>query len=177
MKQSDIFTVIIVATVGTVAAAILCNLLLGDPNAKSVTFKTITVIEASLAEPDPEVFNPEAVNPTVEVYVGDCVDQDQNGTLDEAELTACGRSDGTVEINNNVTSSPVQTTVNFQNGSANSQSTSGNSQNASASSQSASGNSNNASGNTTTTTTTTTITTTTETTETTEEAPANDGGE
>ena len=97
MKQSDVFTVIIVATVGTVAAAILCNLLLGDPNDKSVTFKTVNVIEATLADPDPEVFNPEAVNPTIEVYVGNCVDQDQNGTLDEAELIACGRVDGATE--------------------------------------------------------------------------------
>ena len=95
MKQSDIFTVIIVATVGTIVAAILCNMILGDPNDKSVTFKTVEVIEASLATPDPEVFNPDAVNPTVEVYVGDCVDADQDGQLNEAELKNCGCSEGT----------------------------------------------------------------------------------
>ncbi len=94
MKQSDIFTVIIVATVGTIVAAILCNMLLGDPNDKSVTFNRVAVVESSLAIPDPEVFNPDAVNPTVEVYVGDCVDQDQDGQLSETELKACGRSDG-----------------------------------------------------------------------------------
>lgn len=100
MKQSDVFTVIIVATVGTVAAAILCNLLLGDPNDKSVTFKTVEVIEATLAQPDPEVFNPEAINPTVEVYVGECEDIDQDGDLSKAELIACGRLDGTIVTDN-----------------------------------------------------------------------------
>ncbi len=94
MKQSDIFTVIIVATVGTIVAVVLCNMLLGNPNDKSVTFKTVRIVEATLDDPDPEVFNIEAVNPTVEVFVGECVDQDQDGQLNEAELIACGRSDG-----------------------------------------------------------------------------------
>ena len=95
MRQSDIFTIIIVATVGVLVSTFLVNMILGDPNDKSVTFKTIDVIQATLASPDPEVFNSEAINPTVEIYVGDCVDRDQNGTLDEAELIACGRIDGT----------------------------------------------------------------------------------
>ncbi len=94
MKQSDFFTVVIVATVGVVVSAFLMNTFLGDPNSKSVSYKSVEVIEAKLVDPDPEVFNPDAINPTVEVYVGDCVDQDQNGTLDEAELIACGRVDG-----------------------------------------------------------------------------------
>lgn len=103
MRQSDIFTVIIVATAGTVIAAILCNLFLGDPNDKFVTFKTVQVVEATLAQPDPEVFNPEAINPTVEVFVGDCEDVDQDGELNEAELIACGRSDAVVDTSVNTT--------------------------------------------------------------------------
>lgn len=93
MRQSDIFTIMAVATVGIVASFFLVKMILGDPNEKSVTFKKIEVVEAGLAVPDPEVFNAEAINPTVEVYVGDCVDRDQNGELDEAELIACGRVD------------------------------------------------------------------------------------
>ncbi|MBR5621164.1 hypothetical protein IKW75_01620 [Candidatus Saccharibacteria bacterium] len=100
MKQSDIFTVLAVATVGIVASFFLVNMLLGDPNEKSVTFKKIEVVDATLSVPDPEVFNSEAINPTVEVYVGDCVDMDQNGELDEAELIACGRVDGSSGNNN-----------------------------------------------------------------------------
>lgn len=93
MKQSDIFTVIAVAIVGIVVSTLLLNTVLGNPDEKSVSFKTVEVIEPTLDNPDPEVFNPEAINPTVEVYVGECVDQDQNGELDEAELIACGRAD------------------------------------------------------------------------------------
>ena len=97
MRQSDIFTVIAVALVGIIVSTVLLNMILGNPDEKSVSFKTVAVIEPDLVSPDPEVFNPDAINPTVEVYVGDCVDQDQNGELDEAELTACGRADVVVE--------------------------------------------------------------------------------
>ena len=83
------------AVVGVVVSTFLVNMILGDPNSKSVTFKTINVVEASLVQPDSEVFNADAINPTIEVYVGDCIDRDQDGKLDEAELIACGRADGT----------------------------------------------------------------------------------
>ena len=99
MKQSDIITIVLVAGIGTFIAAMLCNLILGNPDEKSVTFKTVQVIEADLAEPDPEVFNVDAINPTIEVYVGDCEDVDQNGVLDEAELIACGRAEGSGQQN------------------------------------------------------------------------------
>lgn len=92
MKQSDIITVILIAVVGVIVSAFACNALLGNPDDASVSFKTVEVIESGLAQPDPEVFNTSALNPTVEVYVGNCEDVDQNGTLDSAELLACGQT-------------------------------------------------------------------------------------
>ena len=119
MKKSDILTVIMVATVGTVVAAILCNMLLGDPNNKSVTFKNVEVVEPSLATPDPEVFNVEAINPTVEVYVGNCVDQDQDGKLSDEELAVCGRGiaggDSDVQENSEKNNGTVQQLTNGDN--------------------------------------------------------------
>lgn len=97
MRKSDIFLIIIVASVGTLAAFFLFNILLGNPDDKYVSFKTIETIEASVTQPDPDVFNVSAINPTVEVYVGNCEDIDQNGRLDKAELIACGRIDSSVE--------------------------------------------------------------------------------
>jgi len=92
MKQSDIFTLILIAGIGTLAAFFVCQTLLGDPNQASTKFKTVNrVISSELVTPDPEVFNSTAINPTIEVYVGDCEDIDQNGILDEVELAACAR--------------------------------------------------------------------------------------
>ena len=57
MKQSDIFSIILIATIGTLAAFFIVNTLLGDPNEKSVSFKTIGEISKGVVTPDSEVFN------------------------------------------------------------------------------------------------------------------------
>lgn len=90
MKRSDIFTIILIVSIGVIAAFLACSAILGDPDEKSVTFKKIDVISADLSEPDPEVFNTSAINPTVEVYVGRCKDVDRDGKLSKAERVACG---------------------------------------------------------------------------------------
>jgi len=92
LKQSDIISIAFIAILGIVASSFIVNWLLGDPDEATETFKTISVVDADLAEPDSEVFNSDAINPTIEVYVGNCVDEDNNGVLDEAELVTCGRS-------------------------------------------------------------------------------------
>lgn len=90
MKQSDIFSLILIASVGTLAAFFVCQSLMGNPDDASVKFKAlVNPVSSALVVPDPEVFNSAAINPTVEVYVGACEDVDQNGILDAAELEAC----------------------------------------------------------------------------------------
>lgn len=90
MKQSDIFTLILIASIGTLAAFFVCQTLLGDPSTASVKFKTVNrTLSSSLVQPDPEVFNSTSINPTIEVYVGECEDIDQNGILSETELEIC----------------------------------------------------------------------------------------
>ena len=92
MRRSDIFTVTFVASVGVLLTFIACSFLLGDPDTRYLKHKTIGKITADLTSPDPEVFNVDAINPTVEVYVGSCEDVDRNGILDRAEFVACGRA-------------------------------------------------------------------------------------
>lgn len=92
MKQSDIFSIVVVASVGTLAAFFICQAIMGKPEEAVVRFTGLeNVIEKGLKDPDPEVFNATAINPTVEVFVGDCEDLDKNGILDDFELQACGR--------------------------------------------------------------------------------------
>ena len=91
MKQSDIFSIIIIATAGTLFSYFLVNSFLGDPNLEVVNIKTIQEISPAIDSPDSELFNPEAINPTVEVFVGECEDIDQNGILSRDELIACGK--------------------------------------------------------------------------------------
>lgn len=91
MKQSDIFSILIIATVGTIISYFVVNSFLGNPDLQYANIKTISAISPDLAEPDSELFNPSAINPTVEVYVGECQDIDGNGILSREELIKCGK--------------------------------------------------------------------------------------
>ena len=87
MKQSDVISVVMVAIIGSIMAFFLVNLILGEP--KDVKYRSVSSVSSELANPDPEVFNYGAVNPTVEVYVGSCEDIDRDGILSDKELEAC----------------------------------------------------------------------------------------
>ena len=92
MKKSDIAMAGCIAIIGFIIAYFLVNALLGDPNDEIVTFKYVAnEIPTSLTPPDTEVFNSDAINPTVEVYVGNCPDIDQDQTLSLAEKVSCGQ--------------------------------------------------------------------------------------
>ena len=90
MKKSDLITAALIAIIGTIAAYFLVDSIMGNPEEETVSFKYVGNTLGGLAEPDAEVFNSGAINPTVDVYVGNCVDQNQNGTIDEAEKIVCG---------------------------------------------------------------------------------------
>ncbi len=66
------------SVLGAVLAFVICNMLFGE--IEDVSFKTISgKVNTTLSEPDVEVFNYKALNPTVEVYIGDCDQQDAYG--------------------------------------------------------------------------------------------------
>ena len=69
--KNDLFTAILVAIIGVVVSYLICNTFYGE--IPPYTFSTIDeVVSADYTEPDPAIFNFRAINPTVEVYVGDC---------------------------------------------------------------------------------------------------------
>lgn len=72
MKNTDIAMIILVATISVVASYFLGNAILGDPNERVETVSYMNKIDNGIQEPDIETFNPYALNPTVEVYVGNC---------------------------------------------------------------------------------------------------------
>lgn len=78
--KTDLASSIGVAIVGIIIAYFLTNLLVVDPIKQANTDVTVKSVDSSigteLAEPDPEVFNYKALNPTVEVYVGNCEEYD-----------------------------------------------------------------------------------------------------
>ncbi len=88
--KSHILSTIFVAIAGFLLAFLLTNLAV--PELQPYQFQVISKSEtaagngydyASLTQPNNEVFNYDALNPTVEVYVGDCKVTDEEGNCIE----------------------------------------------------------------------------------------------
>lgn len=78
--KTDLATSIFAAVVGVVVAFVVCNLFL--PPLEDVAFTTLSSAKgdySSLVSPSEDVFNFRALNPTVEVYVGQCSEYDEEG--------------------------------------------------------------------------------------------------
>ena len=85
MKR-DLFTSVIAAVAGVLIAFFVCNIFLKP--IEDVTYKTVNgTVTSTVAEPNPEVFNYKALNPTVEVYVGECDMYDAAGECVETETS------------------------------------------------------------------------------------------
>ncbi|MBR2587311.1 hypothetical protein IKE71_02975 [Candidatus Saccharibacteria bacterium] len=126
MKTSDYISLSFIAILVTVVAYFLVNSILGDPSKATVRFEYVDGISRELDLPSEEIFNAAAVNPTVEVYVGSCVDQDQDGILSDKEKRDCGlitNEEATTENNyseeNNGLSDDENNAINNENGYAN----------------------------------------------------------
>jgi hypothetical protein len=77
MKNSDIATLILIASISMLVAYFVTDGIIGKPANETVKVKTIDPISARVEEPDSSIFNKDAINPTIEVTIGD---QDQSIT-------------------------------------------------------------------------------------------------
>lgn len=76
--KTDLASAIVAAIIGFLVAFFVTNIFFGKID--DFTFKTVeTTVNANLEDPNPEVFNYRALNPTVEVYVGSCAEYNANG--------------------------------------------------------------------------------------------------
>lgn len=88
--KTDLFTSIVIFVIGTVVAFVTATMII--PGIEDFDIKTVNVnTNTSLTEPDDEVFNYRAINPTVEVYVGDGNSEvsapENNGVSNESDTT------------------------------------------------------------------------------------------
>jgi mannitol-specific phosphotransferase system IIBC component len=70
MKKSDIAMIILIASISVLIAYFVAKAVLGDVQNQSVKVKTAEPITSEVVEPDKTVFNTNAINPTVEVIIG-----------------------------------------------------------------------------------------------------------
>lgn len=71
MKNNDIAALILIASLSVMVAYFVADAVIGSPTGGSVKVKTIEPISAEVVQPDEAIFNKDAINPTVEVVIGD----------------------------------------------------------------------------------------------------------
>ncbi|MBR2767109.1 hypothetical protein IKD67_03465 [Candidatus Saccharibacteria bacterium] len=76
--KNDLITAIIAAVAGVVVSYFVCNMFVGKSGDFSFTAVDSSV-NSNLTSPDSELFNYKSLNPTVEVYVGNCTDVNMYG--------------------------------------------------------------------------------------------------
>ena len=70
MKKSDIAMIVLIASISMLLAFFGTRAIFGDYISEDERVKTIDPISAEIQEPDPTIFNSNAINPAVEVQVG-----------------------------------------------------------------------------------------------------------
>ena len=79
MKKQDIASVILIAVISMLIAFVCANAVIGDPKDEVVKVPTIEKISGGIAEPNPEIFNARAINPTVPIVIGEGSGQGNSG--------------------------------------------------------------------------------------------------
>lgn len=96
--RNDLISAIVTAIIGVLIAFFVTNFFLGPM--EDFSYKNIeSNINSNLVEPDPEIFNYKSLNPTVEVYVGECTEYDQYGNCIE---TVTGVDDKPENVDNEI---------------------------------------------------------------------------
>lgn len=67
--------IILIASISIMVAYFAAKAIIGDVGSQTAKVKTTDKITTDIVEPDPEVFNKNAINPTVEVIIGNTQSQ------------------------------------------------------------------------------------------------------
>ena len=71
MKKTDYAMIILIASLSILISYFAGKAIVGDNSLKPVEVQTVAPIVETVEKPDPKVFNKDAINPTVEVIIGD----------------------------------------------------------------------------------------------------------
>jgi hypothetical protein len=100
VKKTDIALVIFIAGISILIAYFVAKAVIGDPGEQTAEVKTAVAINDAMDAPSKEIFNKDAINPTVEVLIG------ENGEVEE-DLD----SDGVADSKDNCPNTPKNESV------------------------------------------------------------------
>jgi hypothetical protein len=86
VKKTDIALVIFIAGISILVAYFVAKAVIGDPGEQKATVRTAVAIDEAIDQPSKKIFNEDAINPTVEVVIGEDGavedDKDSDGVAD-----------------------------------------------------------------------------------------------
>lgn len=74
MKKNDLAILVVVAVVAGIFSVVLSQIFFGEQS-KNLTAEVVDPISADFQDPDPNVFNSNAINPTQLIQIGDSSNQ------------------------------------------------------------------------------------------------------
>lgn len=130
--KNDLATAIVAAITGVLVAYFVSNMVISNFAKSTYSVKNVdSSVSTDLADPDKEVFNYKSLNPTVEVYVGNCTNVNMYGECaDESSESEQQLEEGIIEdadeneesnnsSNSSSNSNSLRNQRNNQNGSSN----------------------------------------------------------
>lgn len=69
MKKSDIAMIILIASTSVIVAFFVARMIFGDVYSGNAKVKTIDKIDDSITKPSSDIFNSNAINPSVQVQI------------------------------------------------------------------------------------------------------------
>lgn len=70
MKKSDVFTIVLIVSISVTISYFITSSIFDGVAKEEAAVKTVEAVLPGVEEPDPEVFNSNSINPTVEVHIG-----------------------------------------------------------------------------------------------------------
>jgi hypothetical protein len=82
MKKVDIIVCFALAILSAILSTVISRAAFGDPESAVATIEIVDEILPDVLPPDPLIFNPRAIDPTIEICIGD-MNQGSDITADE----------------------------------------------------------------------------------------------
>lgn len=70
MKKTEIALLILIVSISMLTAYFIGNAVLGQPKDKTAEVEVAEPIQAEVKEPNKKIFNVQAINPTVQITIG-----------------------------------------------------------------------------------------------------------
>jgi len=75
MKKNDIALIVLIVSVSLVVSFFITKALVGEPQNHPVSAEIVAPISSTLATPESSIFNTNAINPTVNIQIGNSANQ------------------------------------------------------------------------------------------------------